>query len=608
MLHRASVGDGNRHVRRSEALALMTPGKASGRPGGGVDEAPGAGGWSATMGVDCMSMVTWASACILAAAVFVASAAPAPAGDRTPSPPRVSAAARLVEVDLVAADEEGRPVVDLKPEDLVVLDEGRAERIASFSGPSSPAAGPTDTAALPRNAFTNRLERRLGGSPSVTAILLDGLNTPQAEQTYARRQVLGFLRQIPPGGIVSLYTLGRGLSVLEDFSRDPETLVRALEGYRGELSTESAATPLDATDVGLARFGSWLEELDLNLVEHYAKDRALRTIRSLVAIAQHLERVPGRKSLVWVSGSFPAWIGRDSVPLPRRPAPGEQSFWPEIERAARALSSSNLAIYPVDARGLRAPTEYSPARARIDLDMKPADRSGIATMEALAARTGGRAFYNTNDLAGALREADRDARAAYRLGYEPSHDEWKGEFHRIEVRCRRPGVRLRHRSGYFAQPAEPTEAWYRSAALDAAMWSPVDATEVGLTVRVTPSVPDTLNLEIRVRAKDVSLQPLEHGREAKLDVWFVQLGPGDAPLDTVSSIADVRLGPAEEERVARTGDLVVGARLRRKGRTVLLRVLVRDVATGALGAVSIPLERVVTGPAGGPTPIREEPR
>jgi VWFA-related protein len=554
-----------------------------------------------------VTMVTRAGVVLLASAALGAIVAPAAAGDRATSPPRVPTAARLVAVDLVAEDEEGRPVTDLKAEDLVVLDAGREEKIVSFSGPPASAEPAPTATPLPRNTFTNRLEPRLAGSPSVTAILLDGLNTPQAQKAYARRQVLAFLRQIPPGAVVSLYTLGRGLSVLEDFSRDPEALVRALEGHRDELTAESAATTLDTAGTGLARFSSWLEELDLNLVEHYARDRALRTIRSLVAIAQHLDSVPGRKSLVWVSGSFPAWIGRNSVPLPVRPAPGEQTFWPEIERAARALAASSLAVYPVDARGLRALTEYDPARGHIDRDMKPADRSGFATMDVLAKRTGGRAFYNTNDLGGALREAERDARSGYRLGYAPSHDEWKGEFRRIEVRSRRPGLRLRYRSGYFAQPAEPTEAWYRSAALDAAMWSPVDATEVGLTVRVTPSVPDTLNLEIRVRAKDVSLAPVENGREAKLDVWFVQLGPGDAHLDTVSSIADVRLGPAEEERVARTGDLVVGARLRRKGQTVLLRVLVRDVATGALGGVSIPLERLAAGSPESPS-LTHSPR
>jgi VWFA-related protein len=502
----------------------------------------------------------------------------------------VGATARMVEVDLVAEDEGGRPVDDLAAADLVVLDEGREERIVSFSGPPPP-SGPAAPPALPPGTFTNRIERQLSGASSVVAILFDGLNTPQARRSYAREKVIAFLRAIPPGTVVSLYTLGRGVSVLRDLSSDPGKLARALEGYRGETGPEVVSAPLDLADAGLDRFGSWFEELDQNLFDHYARDRALRTIRCLVAIGQHLQGVPGRKSLVWVSGSFPAWVGRDSVPRPR-PNRGRPSFEPEIERAARVLASSGLVIYPVDAGGLRAPAEYDPGRARIDRDVKMIDRSGIATMETLAARTGGRAFSYTNDIEGALRVAARDGLAAYRLGYQPSHDDWNGTFRRIEVRARRPGVTLRHRSGYFAQPDAPAEEWYRTAALEAALWDPIDATGLGLTVRVSPSVAGALDLDIRVRADDLGLPPSGEEGSRTLDVWFVQFGPHDSRLGTVSSVADLRLPPGGRRRRGPAPDVPLRARVERAKEAVLLRVLVRDVASGALGAVSIPLDAI----------------
>ena len=344
-------------------------------------------------------------------------------------------------------------------------------------------------------------------------------------------------------------------------------------------------------DAGLERFDSWLQELSLNLVERYAKDRALRTVRSLVAIANHLERVPGRKNLIWVSGSFPVgWITRDSVPLPGPPS--NQDLRPEIERAARALASSNLAVYPVDARGLRITGEYAPGRERISRQARFADRSGFETMETLAERTGGRAFVNSNDLERALRRAIDDSRAAYTLGYEPSHDEWNGEFRRIEVRTTRPDVRLRHRRGYFAQPAVPTDDGYRRGVLDAATWSPMDATRVGFTVRATPAKDDTLTLTLRLHAPDVSLRQEGDRWRGQLDVWFVQLGPGDALLDTDSRTAALSLTPADHQRVMRANEIVLMERLKPKEDTVLLRILVRDVATGALGSVSVPLDRI----------------
>ena len=153
-------------------------------------------------------------------------------------------------------------------------------------------------------------------------------------------------------------------------------------------------------------------------------------------------------------------------------------------------------------------------------------------------------------------------------------------------------LRLRYRRGYFAQPDEPDDDWYRSGVLGAAMWSPVDATRVGLTVRPFPAAPEALDLEIRIDARDVSLQPAGDGWQGRLDIWLVQLGPGDALLDTVSHVAGLSLDRPTFEQVKQSGELPLTERLKRDRKAVLLRVLVRDVASGALGSVSIPLDRV----------------
>ncbi|MCG6924150.1 MAG: VWA domain-containing protein [Acidobacteria bacterium] len=530
----------------------------------------------------------------IALAALVAAASPA--FDQAPAPPPgespIGMVARGVRVDVIAEDEDGQPVTDLRSEELVLTDEGRREEIVAFTGAGDESV-PEAPKPLPRNTFTNRLELLTGRAPTVTAILFDGLNTPMANQEFAKRQIIGFLRQIPMGSPVSLYALGRGPHVLQDLTVDPEPLIRALEQYRGDTRVEPGAAPLPTSDAGLQHLDAWFQELSVDLVEHYAQDRALRTARSLVAIANHLERVPGRKNLIWVSGSFPVrWVTRDSVPLPGVPTSGDQSFWPEIERAARALAGANLAVYPVDARGLRSTGEYAPGQASISRQARFADRAGFETMEALAERTGGRAFVNSNDLGRAFRQAVDDSRAAYILGYEPSHDEWKGEFRRIEVKTTRPGVRLRHRRGYFAQPRVPADDWYRRGVLEAATWSPMDATRLGVTVLATPSPDGPLTLALRLHAPDVLLRPAGGRWRGLLDVWLIQLGPGDELLDTVSHVADLSLTPADHGRIMRTNEIVLMERLKPREGTVLLRILVRDVTSGALGSVSIPLDRV----------------
>jgi VWFA-related protein len=530
-------------------------------------------------------------ACGLASLAMAATASIG-AQDR-PAIPRVTA--RVVEVSLVAEDRQGRPVTDLKAEDLVLLDGGRPERIVSFLGPtddsaSAPGAASVAPAALPPGTFTNRLELLAGNATSVTAILFDGLNTPMARQSYARQQVLAFLKKVEPGRPIVLYTLGRGLNVLHELTTDPRPLVGALEQYRGAVSAEADSARLDTAGTGLEAFGSWLDQLETNLIERYADDRALRTLRSLVAIANHLERLPGRKSLVWVSGSFPVWIGRDRVPLPARPDP--RQLRPEIERAARALNAAGLVVYPVDARGLMSPPDFAPERASISREMVLVDRSGFAAMETLAQRTGGEAFYNDNDLGRAFRRAARDSSAAYQLGYQPSHGDWNGKFREIRFDVRRPGVRLRHRRGYFAQPSEPAEDWYRSGVLGAAMWSPTDATRLGMTVRVRAPAGEAIGLDLRLDIRDVTLQPLGDGFQGRLDIWLVQLGTGDALLDTVSRVADLRLDRITHEQVRASGELPLAELVKRDPKAAILRVLVRDVSSGALGSVSIPLGRV----------------
>ena len=73
-----------------------------------------------------------------------------------------------------------------------------------------------------------------------------------------------------------------------------------------------------------------------------------------------------------------------------------------------------------------------------------------STMNTVAERTGGRAFYNTNDLTGAIRDGIEDGSTYYTLGYYPENKDWDGKFRKIVVKSNRPGVKLHYREGYVA--------------------------------------------------------------------------------------------------------------------------------------------------------------
>jgi len=525
-----------------------------------------------------------------------AAAAPPPA---TPSGSEVlRATTRLVEVSVTARSKQGEPVAGLTQDDFTLLDEGVPQKIAYVRAETShPSATPRRK--LPPGLFTNRLDAEGALPTSATVILFDGLNTRLTDQVYAREQILKFLRQLKPGERVALYAMGRGPRVLQDFTEDSSALIKALATYKG-ATPASLSSPLYDPDIsGPEHFEAWLGELTFDLYDYYGDDRAFRTVRALTAIAGHLRQIAGRKNLIWVSGNFPVSLDGDSVALPKRtgegrPGQDKRDSWPEVARAARALSKANLAIYPVDAHGLIAAQEYSGPLTKPEL--RNPDTSEIARMQILADRTGGRAFFNNNDLAAALRRALDDARITYVVGYYPSHHDWKGRFHKIELRLNRPDVELHYRRGYFAQPDEPGDSWYREQVLNASLWNPVDSTGMRLTVAVTPSAAGGLDLALQIDASDISFHPNGERRECALDVWLVQLDSKEKHLKTGARTNNLSLDQATFDKAKQVNGLALAEHLNPEPEAVLLRVLVRDVATGALGSLTVPLRRFSPAP------------
>src|SRR5262249_23153824 len=157
----------------------------------------------------------------------------------------------------------------------------------------------------------------------------------------------------------------------------------------------------------------------------YTTRRVEATAQAITAIARHMAGRPGRKNLIWVSGGFPIQIGMESTSVTAE----RRSFSDEIERATRAVNQANMAIYPVDARGLIGPFDAMPSmnpanrpmgrQATINVNNR-ASRSIFdtqASMRELADRTGGRAFLNSNDIAGAIRRAVDDSQVTYNLAF-----------------------------------------------------------------------------------------------------------------------------------------------------------------------------------------------
>ncbi len=507
---------------------------------------------------------------------------------------------RLVQVSVVAHDKKGEPVAGLTEDDFLLLEEGRQQKVSFFSVESSERVLSAEV--LPANTFSNYLERRGGIPTSLTVILLDGLNTRWEDQAYARNQIIKFLEQVRPEDRVAIYALGRQLRVLHDFSNSTASLLRVLARHKGQHAAELEASEPEEPDTGIAELDEFLREANQLISDFYTRRRAERTLGAFEAIANHLARLPGRKNLIWVSGSFPIAINLDN-PNPRA---DRRTFSREMERAARALGGANMAIYPVDARGLvglyqldpafspASSVRSGPAREAAARRASQTHWSSLGTMQDLAELTGGRAFYNTNDIQGSIRRAISDTRVTYVLSYYPRHEKWDGRFRQIKVVVKRKGVEARHRRGYFAFPDEPLGKKEREAIVRAAAWSPLEATGLRMSVRLPEAGPGgpvntrPLKFEILIPPGDVTLAPKEGEWAGTLDMAFVQATADGRNLGSRGQSIRIAM-PAQDYARAQQHGLALSGELDLAEGAEQLRIVARDVASGALGSVTVPL-------------------
>ncbi len=124
----------------------------------------------------------------------------------------IKAYAQEVVVDVVVTDKSGKPVENLSSEHFKLLDDGRPQKVKSFQEFGNPSAAHPAAAPLPANVYTNVVTPRQQIAPVI--LLLDGLNTELKDQQYMRLQILQYLKQIPAGTPVALFSMAPGLHLV----------------------------------------------------------------------------------------------------------------------------------------------------------------------------------------------------------------------------------------------------------------------------------------------------------------------------------------------------------------------------------------------------------
>ncbi|HKW27652.1 MAG TPA: VWA domain-containing protein, partial [Terriglobales bacterium] len=156
----------------------------------------------------------------------------------------VRATTHMVLLDVEVLDRKGSPLRDVRSQDVSVLENGKAQAITVFNAQSSPLQPAGYVPTPPANVYTNRPEYGMPPGP-LTVILLDLLNTQAQDQTYARGKLLQYIStQLRPGEQIAVFTLGRSLRLLQDFTDNVQLLRTAIGSFNPQVSPELQADQL----------------------------------------------------------------------------------------------------------------------------------------------------------------------------------------------------------------------------------------------------------------------------------------------------------------------------------------------------------------------------
>ena len=531
-------------------------------------------------------------------ALALALVAIAASAQSTPQVPPIHVSTHLVQIGVIVRDHNGA-VGNLAKEDFAVLDRGKPQVISVFTEESATSTlQPAPSLPLPPNTFSDLPQVSGPAVRSITIVLLDNLNTlsGNGHQGYetgpwwmedlalsnAKAHLVEFIKTLDPKDRVAIYGLSDTLHVLSDFTGDRDRLLAILKNYdtNSKTSRETVQPGAYHTPVP-GEFNPLLNAQVLQLASITNERRAADTLSALQSIASHVANIPGRKNLVWLTANLPF----SSAAL------------------ARILGPAQIAAYPVDGRALL--TRKTPeSQWEIDDQLggvlgvgMPAESSapvGVDTMQALADETGGRAFVNTNDLTGAIRDAVEDSAVTYTLGFYIDSSSLDGKFHELKVQLHRPGLNLRYPKGYFALKDVSATQDERHNNFLIAIKSPLDSSAIPLEVkvdRVNQPMPNSIALSGSIGIHDLQLAQSGEIRTGALDITVIEQDEtGKVLLESTNRI-NLRFTEKQYPAILKTG-ITFRKSVQPQAGVTTLRVFVQNPTTATIGSLIIPLSQL----------------
>jgi VWFA-related protein len=529
---------------------------------------------------------------------------------------------RLVVLDIMVTDGQGKAIPNLKLEDFKLAEGGVVQKIKSLEdhtvAPPEKNGGVAE-APLPANTFSNRPKPQ---SSVWNVIVVDMLNTPVEDQVVARQALRTFARQISSGAPVALVVMtSASVKMLVPFTSNGTEISKLLDGD-ALFSTHSPLLDIYNADDELMLEGSArnVQSIKENYREVEMDRLQLRieqTLRSLDSLAAWLGHLPGKKNLYWLSAGFPL----SAEPQTMRDGLENRTSERWLESYSRLqhetdtrLEAARVAVFPLDVRGnmgslrgietadvdgalyakpggmVRYSDDVHQASQRID--------SEHAEMEEIAQQTGGFAHYNRNDLSQQLSDQFSQAQTYYTLSYSPTDKNWNGKYRKISLKIDGRSYNLYYRHGYFAdtpppKPANPSDAF----TLAMRHGAPV-STAVLFKVKLDKKVPGKLGLHYTVDPHTLLLVDGQGDRKsAKINCAVVEYDDAGNLLGTSTVQVSALLRPDQLPLLEFSGyPAAQEVPLLPKAKWIALGV--QDANTGSFGTVQIPVE--ASGPANTP--------
>jgi VWFA-related protein len=538
---------------------------------------------------------------------------PTPAAVATPSPtPQkpaggeddvVRISTNLVQVDAVVTDKNGKVVTDLRPEEIRIFEDGRAQDITNFSyviadssSPGQPRPAPVADKTVPPPPTAplrpDQVRRTI-------ALVVDDLGLSFESTSSVRRSLKKFVdEQMEPGDLVAIIRTSGGIGALQQFTSDKRQLYAAIERvkwYSSGRGGVSAFAPIADNSSANADAQASQEDLDQFREDVFS----VGTLGAVRYVVKGLRELPGRKSVLLISDGFKI-TSRDQQQTLRA--------FEELRRLVDEAGRASVVIYTINATGLQtlgltaadSTGRMNPVQIQQQLmNRRAAAFDSQEGLNYLAQETGGLAIHNNNDLSGGIRRVIDDQRGYYLIGYRPDESTFDSKtgrrtFHKLSVKVLRPGkFNVRMRNGFIGISDEEMRAAQPTARdqILGALFSPFGA--AGVHVRLTPLFANDakggafLRSMLHVNASDLTFTNEPDGwHQAEFDVVAVTFGDNGRIVDQISRTHVMRARGERYQQVLRDGFVYFFTFPIKNPGAYQLRAALRDHGSEHIGSAS----------------------